>query len=95
VEAPYTGNLAVRADAGVPRGRRGGEQGVEIVNEQRRMRLAGGHERLLDPEVKNGRTGREPAPAARRERRRLEQFGHPEDPSVKRPGRVLAPARHC
>jgi hypothetical protein len=54
MEPPDAGDLAVRADTRVPgRGQRSGKT-VEVVDEQRGVRLTGGREWRLDAEVQHG-----------------------------------------
>ena len=95
VEPADAGDLAVRANAGVARRGQGGLKPVKVVDQQRRVRLARGRERLLDTEMKHCRAGGEPAAAPDREDGWLYEFGHLEQSRVEGPCRVLAPARHC
>ena len=65
----------------------------EVVDDQARMRLPGGHERVLHPDVELLPAHPEPAAAARRERSRLRQLLEPEQRPVERPGRALTARR--
>src|SRR5690349_3450248 len=71
------------------RGERAPQTG-KVVDEQRDMRLPGGHERPLDAEVDRNARAREPATATRRERTRLGHLRQPEQPAVERARLVLA-----
>lgn len=66
-----------------------GEVG-QVVGDQAGMRLAGGCERFLDPDVQLLRPGPEPAAAARCKRARLRELLEPEERAVERARLVLA-----
>ena len=53
MEPPDARDLPVRADTGVPGGSQHREKPVQVIDEQRRVRLTSGRERLLNPEVQD------------------------------------------
>ena len=94
VEPADARDLAVGRDAlASGRGQRRRET-VEVVDQQGRVRLAGGRERRLHPQVQDGGAGTEPAAAAGGEDRRLPQLGHSEQPGVERPRLGFPSRRH-
>lgn len=58
------------------------------------MRLACSPEILLDAEVQLDRAEFEPAPATRRQRLGIGDFGHAQQTDIKSAGLILAAARH-
>jgi lipopolysaccharide/colanic/teichoic acid biosynthesis glycosyltransferase len=68
-------------------------QRAEVLDDQTRMRLPGGRERLLDADVQLGASRPEPAPAAGPQRLGLRDLLEPEQAAVERPGFGLAAAR--
>jgi len=78
----------VASIVGPPRGQRS-----EIASHERWVRLAGGDEVTLGPDVELDRPGLEPRPAAGRHRRRLRHLDQSEHTDVEGPGLVLRPDR--
>jgi hypothetical protein len=70
------------------------EQRLQVVDQQRRMRLSGGSEIVLDAEVHVGLSCGEPNPSPPRQILRLRLLGHPQDVPVERARLVFLPARH-
>ena len=75
------------------RGDEPGAHGVEVVDDESGVRLAGRSERLLDPDVQLLSACREPDTPACAKRLGLRQLRHAEQLAVERARRVLAPAR--
>jgi hypothetical protein len=76
VEAAHAWDLAVGADAVVADRGQFRLQLVQVIDQERRVRLVGRPERVFHAQVQDGGTGGEPATASRRQDGRLEKLGH-------------------
>jgi lipopolysaccharide/colanic/teichoic acid biosynthesis glycosyltransferase len=70
-----------------------GAERAQVVDDEAGMGLAGGHERVLDPDVQLLGSGPEPAPTAGGKRGRLLDLLEPEQAAVEGAGRGLAAGR--